>query len=488
MNIPHTIFTPSPHHPDTTPAQPLHAHTTHTQPSHNTHTTLTQPLHNPYSTLSQTLHNSYNAPTKPCNTLTTPPQTLSKQHPSQIFATQLQHPSCTPFPGFAHPSHTPLHPHCILAAPSSHSHASHTPSTRIIPFSEHLPSAFSTPDTQHIYNTLATRLQRSYEPPQHLQQDPCNNLTTRPKHLHNNPHNTSTTHLLHVYIILRTLYHTLTSPLRKVFLTPLPPPPHIRTTQQQQAFCTPSTQFAHASHTPLHPHYIPAAPLPHTHKPRRHRAHAHCRLPIHVHIFNVLLSQKLPHFLHSDPHPLHACSPLTHPGYIVKKPHLSHLFHPDCHHPMTTPSTELGLRPFRKGGFEGVSKPLRSPKPLSKPPFEATLQPLSHPPTRPVPDSPLPFPPGSLRGERGSPGVSCPKGRPKRVTWSGPRSVGSPKYLVLFLLSRLYFHSFFLSGGLVEFWWCFEAPGPSNVHVWSSRVVVWASMGGFKGEEGLRSN
>ena len=30
-----------------------------------------------------------------------------------------------------------------------------------------------------------------------------------------------------------------------------------------------------------------------------------------------------------------------------------------------------------------------------------------------------------------------------------------------------------LSGGLfVEFWWCFEAPGRSNVHVWSSLVVV----------------
>ena len=25
---------------------------------------------------------------------------------------------------------------------------------------------------------------------------------------------------------------------------------------------------------------------------------------------------------------------------------------------------------------------------------------------------------------------------------------------------------------LVEFWWCFEAPGPLNVSVWSSRAVV----------------
>ena len=31
---------------------------------------------------------------------------------------------------------------------------------------------------------------------------------------------------------------------------------------------------------------------------------------------------------------------------------------------------------------------------------------------------------------------------------------------------------FFLWGLLIEFWWCFEAPGPSNVHVWSSRAVV----------------
>ena len=30
-----------------------------------------------------------------------------------------------------------------------------------------------------------------------------------------------------------------------------------------------------------------------------------------------------------------------------------------------------------------------------------------------------------------------------------------------------------LSGGLlVKFWWCFEAPGRSNVHVWSSRAVA----------------
>ena len=30
-----------------------------------------------------------------------------------------------------------------------------------------------------------------------------------------------------------------------------------------------------------------------------------------------------------------------------------------------------------------------------------------------------------------------------------------------------------LSGCLfVEFWWCLRAPGPSNVHVWNSRVVV----------------
>ena len=43
------------------------------------------------------------------------------------------------------------------------------------------------------------------------------------------------------------------------------------------------------------------------------------------------------------------------------------------------------------------------------------------------------------------------------------------------------FALFFLSSAtifiLVEFWWCDRRPGPSNVHVWSSRAVVWSPGG-----------
>ena len=59
---------------------------------------------------------------------------------------------------------------------------------------------------------------------------------------------------------------------------------------------------------------------------------------------------------------------------------------------------------------------------------------------------------------------------PRRV---GPPKGGGPKFRVFFF--RLPPVSFFLSLTvclLVVFWWCLEAPGPSNVHVWSSGVVV----------------
>ena len=66
--------------------------------------------------------------------------------------------------------------------------------------------------------------------------------------------------------------------------------------------------------------------------------------------------------------------------------------------------------------------------------------------------------------------------------WGAPKSWGpkggapngrGPKFHAFFL-SRSNFLSFIpLFGGLlVEFWWRFEAPGPSNVRVWSSRAVV----------------
>ena len=48
----------------------------------------------------------------------------------------------------------------------------------------------------------------------------------------------------------------------------------------------------------------------------------------------------------------------------------------------------------------------------------------------------------------------------------GASQGGGPKFRV----SRHNCLSFFpsLGGLLMDFWWCFEAPGPSNVHVWSS--------------------
>ena len=53
-----------------------------------------------------------------------------------------------------------------------------------------------------------------------------------------------------------------------------------------------------------------------------------------------------------------------------------------------------------------------------------------------------------------------------------PRRVGGPKFRAFFALSHRKFHSFFsLWWSSLEFWW-FEAPGRSNVCVWSSLVVV----------------
>ena len=76
----------------------------------------------------------------------------------------------------------------------------------------------------------------------------------------------------------------------------------------------------------------------------------------------------------------------------------------------------------------------------------------------------------------GAPEVWGPEGRgpeglgPRRVR---PRRVGAqnfalffplpPQFLILFPSLLVFF---------VEFWWCFEAPGRSNAHVWSSLVVV----------------
>ena len=42
----------------------------------------------------------------------------------------------------------------------------------------------------------------------------------------------------------------------------------------------------------------------------------------------------------------------------------------------------------------------------------------------------------------------------------------SPSPATIFFLSSISL------GVLVEFWWCLEPQGPSNVHVWSSRAVV----------------
>ena len=55
----------------------------------------------------------------------------------------------------------------------------------------------------------------------------------------------------------------------------------------------------------------------------------------------------------------------------------------------------------------------------------------------------------------------------------GARRVGGPKFSRFFRYPATISLFLFLSGGLlVELWWCFEALGRSNVHVWSSLVVV----------------
>ena len=71
-------------------------------------------------------------------------------------------------------------------------------------------------------------------------------------------------------------------------------------------------------------------------------------------------------------------------------------------------------------------------------------------------------------GERGR--GAAKGGAPKGGALKG----GMPMISRFFSLSHHSFHSFLpsLVGPFVEFWWCFEARGPSNVHVWSSRAVV----------------
>ena len=59
---------------------------------------------------------------------------------------------------------------------------------------------------------------------------------------------------------------------------------------------------------------------------------------------------------------------------------------------------------------------------------------------------------------------------PRRV---GARTVGAQNFALFFSLSRHNFHySFSLLGSSRGILVVFEAPGPSNVHVWSSRAVV----------------
>ena len=66
----------------------------------------------------------------------------------------------------------------------------------------------------------------------------------------------------------------------------------------------------------------------------------------------------------------------------------------------------------------------------------------------------------------------------------GPRRVGAQNFALFFSLSRRKFHSFFSLGGLlVEFWWCFEAPGRSNVHVWRAQTCTHLRVPAFKNHQ-----
>ena len=54
----------------------------------------------------------------------------------------------------------------------------------------------------------------------------------------------------------------------------------------------------------------------------------------------------------------------------------------------------------------------------------------------------------------------------------GPQGWGAQNFALFVPSPATFFFLLSLGSLLVEFWWCFEAPGPSNVHVWSYRVVV----------------
>ena len=82
---------------------------------------------------------------------------------------------------------------------------------------------------------------------------------------------------------------------------------------------------------------------------------------------------------------------------------------------------------------------------------------------------------GCPRGCHATDGVG-PKGgypNPEEVgtgEWRA-RRVEGPKISRFFPSPADRIRSFLLSGGLlVEFWWCFRIPGPSNGHVWSALV------------------
>ena len=88
----------------------------------------------------------------------------------------------------------------------------------------------------------------------------------------------------------------------------------------------------------------------------------------------------------------------------------------------------------------------------------------------PGPPSPGPPSPGPPSPGPPSPGPPSPDRPPRDRPSPGPPKIS------LFFFSLPPQNSFFssLSGCLlVEFWWCFWRPGPSNVHVWSSWAVVW---------------